>query len=405
MVRSRMIALFSALILALPALAAEPTEKGPQRAILGVPLQLAQAKEEKKDEKKKDEPPATDLFAEAPAERAESSTGLYPNMLGDQGPNFGFIDVPVRGSARLILADGQFQIVRFNGTRRVRIPIPGRTGIKIAENASVMPVDGASFSYNGYYEVQPPDDGSTATARFRTQVPSPFSPPTDPVLVPAVVVLPGVAPQRVDLHRETFALEKTFFDGQMSLGMRLPFYQQVGNTEDRDIGDMTFVVKVAPWIDPMSGSGASLGLAITAPTGPDIPFGDGTIHPTIIQPFVGYIFGGDRFFIHGFTSVGIPSDDRDVTHLFNDVGVGYWVYRGSGGIINGVAPTIEAHVTTPLDHRGESDVIRGLDVVVLTGGVHLGVFERSLLTLGVAVPVSGPRPFDVEAIVHFNLRF
>jgi hypothetical protein len=74
-------------------------------------------------------------------------------------------------------------------------------------------------------------------------------------------------------------------------------------------------------------------------------------------------------------------------------------------LFRSVVPAIEAHVTTPLDHRSPTDEIRGLDLVVLTGGVHLGVGQRSMLTLGVATPITGPRPYDVEALVQFNLRF
>ena len=40
---------------------------------------------------------------------------------------------------------------------------------------------------------------------------------------------------------------------------------------------------------------------------------------------------------HGFSSLLVPSDGRDVTVWFNDIGVGYWVYRDNDGFINGVA--------------------------------------------------------------------
>jgi hypothetical protein len=62
-------------------------------------------------------------------------------------------------------------------------------------------------------------------------------------------------------------------------------------------------------------------------------------------------------------------------------------------------------VTTPLETFGPGSPIFVPDIVVLTGGVHFGCFSRSTLTLGVATPLTGPRPFDVEAIVQFNVNF
>jgi hypothetical protein len=49
--------------------------------------------------------------------------------------------------------------------------------------------------------------------------------------------------------------------------------------------------------------------------------------------------------------------------------------------------------------------VRVPDLVVLTAGSHFDLFQRARLTLGVATPVTGPRVFDVEALVQFNWRF
>jgi hypothetical protein len=43
--------------------------------------------------------------------------------------------------------------------------------------------------------------------------------------------------------------------------------------------------------------------------------------------------------------------------------------------------------------------------VDLTAGAHLGLPWQSVLTLGVNTPVTGLRPYGVEAIVQFNYRF
>ena len=43
-------------------------------------------------------------------------------------------------------------------------------------------------------------------------------------------------------------------------------------------------------------------------------------------------------------------------------------------------------------------------LVVLTSGVHLGLFSNGTLSLGVATPVTGPRLYNVEAFVQLNWR-
>jgi hypothetical protein len=43
--------------------------------------------------------------------------------------------------------------------------------------------------------------------------------------------------------------------------------------------------------------------------------------------------------------------------------------------------------------------------VDLTAGATFGLGNRSILALGVVTPVTGPKPFDVEALVQLNIRF
>src|SRR5262249_41978556 len=121
---------------------------------------------------------------------------------------------------------------------------------------------------------------------------------------------------------------------------------------------------------------------------------------------VGYLWSPGQFYLEGFSSVAVPTDSRDVTLLFNDIGIGYVLYRGPAGqLISGVAPTFEAHVSTPLNNPGAGALVTLPDLVVLTEGGHRDLSGTSRLTVGVAEPVTGPRVFDVEAIVQFNWRF
>ena len=73
--------------------------------------------------------------------------------------------------------------------------------------------------------------------------------------------------------------------------------------------------------------------------------------------------------------------------------------------ITALIPTIEAHITTPLNHRQPTDVFTTPDLVALTAGMHIGLGSRSMLTLGATAPVTGPRPWNVEAVAQFNFRF
>ena len=78
----------------------------------------------------------------------------------------------------------------------------------------------------------------------------------------------------------------------------------------------------------------------------------GDLHSTAIQPFVGYIWSRDRFYLHGFTAIDTPASLQIATMVYNDVGVGYFVLRRSDPFdrLTAIAPTFEVHVNTPLTH-------------------------------------------------------
>jgi hypothetical protein len=214
----------------------------------------------------------------------------------------------------------------------------------------------------------------------------------------------------IDVHRETFGFEKTFLNGDASVGLRLPFFQDVGRGfHEGDVGDLSLRLKFALINNP--GAVISTGIAVTAPTGP-VPTvaifqPNGTldeVHPWQLQPFVGYLWGRGQFYFHGFTSVMVPTESRDVTVLYNDLGVGYRIDLGSRWL-RAVIPTVEAHINTPLNHRSAPPFPRFVDSVNITGGSHFLLGERFSLGVGVCVPVTGPRLFDVEALCNLNWYF
>jgi hypothetical protein len=271
------------------------------------------------------------------------------------------------------------------------VPVPSLRDFKIADHESPAPLDRAYVAFNFFNNV------SAATNRGLDS---------------------DVRDQRV--YRETFGLEKTFLDERASVGLRLPVNTLTGDSDvpglggsSTDFGDLSIILKYAAWRDCESGDLVSVGLAVTTPTGPNAFAGSHQVtplHSTTLQPYVGYIWNWDDFYLHGFTSIDVPTDSRDVTILYDDVGIGYHLYRAAdpGRWLTGVVPTFEVHVNTPLNHRGSlrpGDAAGTPDVVDLTLGTWLEFGDRARLGAAVAAPVTGPRPFDVEAIVHFELRF
>ncbi len=216
-------------------------------------------------------------------------------------------------------------------------------------------------------------------------------------------------PARTDIHREVAGFEKTFLDGDASIGLRAPLVQVYGNSDVayQDFADLSVILKYALVNDRDSGDVFSAGMVVTIPVGTNfLPAGLPDIHPFLFQPFVGGIVNFDRLYVLGFSSVVIPTDMRDVLFLSNDVGIGYSLYTSSCGLISSIAPTIEGHLTTPLNHRGASNVPVGLpDIFDMTCGVRFGIGQRASLGLGVVLPLTGPRPFDFELQAAFNVRF
>jgi hypothetical protein len=261
-----------------------------------------------------------------------------------------------------------------------RIPNITRGAFKITENESPRPTTRVYLSYYYYDEV-----GKN------------FGGPDVP---------------RIGVHQQVLGYEQAFLDRQYSVGIRLPYNQLVspgffGNTA---LGDLTLVTKAVLLEDRQAGNLLSAGMAVTVPSG-TLPFpstitGD-ELHSTLLQPYLGYIVNRGDFFVQGFTSVIVPTSSNDVTFMANDAALGYRLYRGcAGSFVSSVVPVVELHLNTPFNHRGTRTDPAGLpDSFTMLGGLH-GVF-RDQATLGVAVgaPLTGPRPFSLQATVQFNWRF
>jgi hypothetical protein len=186
----------------------------------------------------------------------------------------------------------------------------------------------------------------------------------------------------------------------------------VGGTHNA-LDDMTVFAKYILERNPITGSLISVGLAVTPRTGPPSFAGANylvAVNDTTVQPFLGYLWRRDRFYLHGFVAVDMPTSLRDVTMVFNDIGIGYYAYRNPDpdGFLMALVPTFEVHVNDPLTHgdfNNPRDPTGTPDIVNLTYGLNALVGQNSVFTFGWVTPVTGPRPFDYEIVGLINIRF
>jgi hypothetical protein len=384
---------------------------------VGAKEQPAKEKEKKAPEKKLAEPPAADLFAPTVAPGSGMQTYFNPNMMGDWHTIYARQNLAVLGVQTTTTTTTRGNknglppgpaVTTTTATpvlqnRTVLVAVPSRGAFKIAENASPLPQDRVFFTYNNFQNLGFPEAGSNGpqanTSTSQVFLRNQATTTTVTTVSPAI--------PRVNLDREVFGFEKTFLGGDASIELRAPLLQQGSGAGGgyNGFGDLTIIGKYALYFDRTTGNVFSTGLGVTVPTGQSIPTTDGSIRDVLLQPFVGYIWNFDRFFVQGFHSLVVPTDSRDVTMAFNDLGINFWLYRNPDRFLSFVVPTLEAHVTTPLNHRDLNGPIVIPDMVVLTTGIHFGLGRNSSLTVGAATPVTGPRPYTVESFLQFNWRF
>jgi hypothetical protein len=322
-----------------------------------------------------------------------SGGGGNLTMLGDQGP-----------FSRL----SAFQARQPGLPPPIKPPVPGQPGqgllrgavlipsirnFKVSDNQSPRPQDRIYFGFNFFDDVN-----AAINQRF------------------------GAPVTGMRIYRETFGFEKTFLDQTASIGLRLPYDQLTANSSIRGLGgtnsalgDLAIILKYAFWQNCDTGSLVSGGLLVSAPTGPHAFAGANNItslHNATLQPWMGYIYNvtPDLYF-HGFSSIDVPTGPTDVTMWYNDIGVGYYLYRAEKPkerFLTAVIPTFEVHVNTPLNHRDVfnlGDAAGTPDVVDLTIGSTFVARERCLLSAAYVNPVTGPRPFSGEFLLQLNIRF
>ena len=278
------------------------------------------------------------------------------------------------------------------GRSRTASIIPWARGFKIADNQSPRPQDRFFFTFN-YFNNLNADLNRRLGGTFHNE----------------------------NIYRELFGFEKTFLDGNASVGVRVPLNTISADSSVRGLGgtftsagNLSFFTKYVLWKSDENFSNlVSTGLAVTVPNGPTAFAGapySGGFRDVQIQPFVGYFFSRDRWYFQGFEAVDVPTDARDVTMLYNDLGIGYFAYRNVDprGWLRAIAPTFETHINVPLNHAGSfvaTDRAATPNVVDLTFGINVFLGERSVLSLAYIRPVTGPLPFNGEFALLFNYNF
>lgn len=392
-------------------------------------------------------PPAEELFGQAETQGPAGSGnpgGGHPQMVGDLGGGIfvrrlftfpttitlqvtrcttttGGISTTASGSP-----DCTTQNILVPGviTREVNVPLASRGPFKIGENESPVPVDRVYSSYNYFNNVAVLQGRADSIPGVFTQAnagafdsskssfnPTDESTTTTTTTVRALGFDPAPGFDRLDVHREVIGFEKLVFSDNFSVGVRVPLIDQTGVSalESSHLGDISVILKYALINNRESGNVLSAGFMLTAPTGEEVLAADGEpIHSTLLQPFLGYFANFGQFYVHGFSSLIVPTDRRDAVLLCNDVGLGYRLYEDqtASRFVRFVSPTVEGHATNPFTREGALESPGGFpDIFVGTAAVHIGLGDRGALTLGAGLPLTGPQPFDYEGIVQFNLRF
>jgi len=291
-----------------------------------------------------------------------SLASAAPNMIGDLGSRGSYLE---RGNT----------FGRGSGS-----PIVGQAAFRIVENESARPVDRVFFAYNYFNDI-------------------------------------GLAGNNTyDLHRAVIGFEKTLFSGRASFGARVPVQLRDGGTGNSvdGFGDLTLLAKYVLLGDPAKGNVLSAGVAATIPIGRAQPLqGGGNLDSTLVQPWAGFVVVSDRVIVQGFSALVLPTKSIDSRLWANDLGIGYRLYTNadSCATLTAVVPALEAHLLTPLSNIGVGRVQGGQsqvgtpDMLVLTAGVHLGLWNRAWLTFGAATPVTGTRLFNYEGTVMLNVLF
>jgi hypothetical protein len=259
-----------------------------------------------------------------------------------------------------------------------------------------------------------------------------------------------------NLNQFNVGVEKTILNGNASVYAIVPFLYATSNISGQSIdglGDVSAGFKFVLWRNLDTGSIWSAGMTVAAPTARattvtntlNVTFTGGTqpavvpnpppvgtilpfsitarINPTYLQPYAAGMWVLDRFFIHEYFGVLIPTDDRVSTLINNNVTMGYNIYSNPYASVSSITPVFGVQALLPVNHISNSvspttttvasnipcigpyptDQLPNLNSfgfptqIFLSAGAQIGLGQRCLFSAGVVVPVAGPRGYQVGA--------
>jgi hypothetical protein len=313
------------------------------------------------------------------------------NMIGDMSP-FRSQSVSLLGSGAIPHAYGRPSPPPVPGLRGPAPLFPSVRNFKMSENMSPRPQDRIFYDFNYFNNLN-----AAVNRADRVQI------------------------SNMKAYINLWGVEKTFCDGNGSIGLRLPLNTLTADSPGNNIstpttsalGNLTIFAKYILAQNVRTGSLVSAGLAVTPSTGTTrfagAPYLIG-INTTYFQPFLAYIWKADRFYVQGFSGFDFPANNADVTYMYNDIATGYFLYRNDdpNGFLTAIVPAFEAHVNSPFNHRNvwnPFDIAASPNVVSLTYGLHVQFWGRAVLSCALVQPVSNPRPFDTEVAMLLNIYY
>lgn len=255
------------------------------------------------------------------------------------------------------------------------------------------------------------------------------------------------------IDRYTFGFEKTFFDGQSSLEVRLPLLGNSSFSTTPDpltpdattsvstgaIGNVSLILKQLLYADD-NGSFAA-GLGIETPTGDDTQARANAARYTVendavhLHPWIGFLsHPGGEFFMNGFVHLDVPLNGNDLrrtgvggapltsgpigefneqTVLRLDLSGGVWLIGPyDTGNFRSLAGIVELHYATALNDTDRVTAVDGtttavvfnrrnrFDVLNLTAGLQGQFFDGTFIRVAASAPLRQPddRFFDAEVL-------
>jgi hypothetical protein len=285
----------------------------------------------------------------------------------------------------------------------------------IGENNRPLPIDRVFFLYNGFFNAATTTDLVAANS-FDS-----------------------------NLHRYTIGFEKTYFEGQSSIELRLPFTSSIDlnigdySSSTGDIGNLMLITKHLLLKD--DDTAIATGIGIGTPTGDDFTAITGNTRIRLnneavyLLPYIGWsktinenwfatAYGqidiataGDAFIVEGRGSIGKINAP---TYARFDVSLGRWLMQDmSYQYLEGIAAIAEFHYVTTLQDSDTilasdgdnsfalTNVDNRVDYLNTTAGFHFQLTPFSNLRVAGVFPVrrDPDRQFDSELQVAFNRNF